>query len=218
MQLTKVLVVLVLLAAGGGLAVTAFVPPAQHESPPAPPERPLAVAGLVSAQRFTLAQPYESSWRAERPQVRSGWLVVIAADPKDCVPRNEMESVLQWGAQTLERINSGMDSGRIVAVLADDALAGETPFELGLQPCFFGPAGLPERMEASELRARLALARADGLVPFSAREIAAALARGGPALSLSDRDELQLLGAQLILAHSPTEGDLARGMLVPRLK
>jgi len=218
MQLFKSLAALVLLVAGAALAVTAFDPPARHVSPPAPPERTKAVLDLVSAQRFSLAQPYESAWRAERPQVRSGWLVVIAADPADCVPRNELESVLQWGAQTLERINSGTDSGRIVAVLADDALAGEAQLDLGAQPCFHGPAGLPERMDAAELATRLALAREDGLEPFAARTVGAALARGGAALEFRDRDELQLFAAQLILAHSPTEGDLARGMLVPRLK
>lgn len=216
MQFPKKLAALVLALAGGALAVTALVPSKRLESPPAPPERPVAVSGLVSAQRFTLQSPYESSWRAEQPTVSSGWLLVLAADPLLCVPRNAMESVLQWGPQTLERINTGMDSGRIVAVLPDDAQAGV--LVLDAEPCFFGPAGLPERMDASELRTRLASAHAAGLQAPSARDVAAAMQRGGAALSFQDRYELQRFAAQLILAHSPTEEDLARGLLVPRLR
>jgi hypothetical protein len=218
MQLSKTLVALVLLVAGAGLAVTGFDPAPALVSPPEPPETPQAITGLVSAQRFTLAQPYESAWRAEHPQVQSGWLLVIAADPLLCVPRNEMESVLQWGAQTLERINSGQDSGRIVAVLPDDVLRQDSVLVLDSEPCFFGPAGLPERMDAAELQRRLDTAHAAQVAPISARELAEAMRRGGVALEFAERDDLQRHAAQLILAHSPTEGDLARGLLVPRLR
>ena len=82
------------------------------------------VLRLVAAAPFELQKPYDHVWRVEAPQVWSGWLVALEADPALCAPRQTAEPVLVAGLQTAARVNHGA-LGRVVAVLpCDERLAG----------------------------------------------------------------------------------------------
>jgi hypothetical protein len=180
----------------------------REASPAAPTPAPGGVHGLVYARRFALAEPYAHDWRAEPVDVQAGWLLVLEVDRALATPRNEAEPVLYGGAETLERVSSGQGSGRLVAILPGDADLASTPF-------WFGAPELPERVTGAMLASARAEAEAAGVRPFGAEAVAAALAAGGETLVLPGRGELRRAAAELVLAHSPDEVDLAQGILAP---
>jgi hypothetical protein len=202
-----------------GAAFVANVPAgtekrAQSTPEPSPRAVRSGVLELVSATPFELAVETTHAWRAEQPRYRSGYLLVLAVDPELVRPRQVAEPVLYAGAQTLERVNHGYESGRVVAVLP---AVGGMP-DLASTEFFFGAAELPEQVGSAWITNELALARARGVTPFDATEIARALAAGGPALTLGERFELDERAALLVLEHAPAEQDLGHGLLVPRVK
>lgn len=178
---------------------------------PAPAAAPGGVQGLVYARPFALAEAYAHDWRAEPVDVHGGWLLVLDVAPELSVPRDEAEPVLYGGGQTLERIGTGQGSGRLVAILPGDADLASTPF-------WFGAPQLPERLTGAMLASARAEAEAAGVRPFGAEAVAAAEKAGGEPLVLPGRTELRQAAAELVLAHSPGEEDLARGILAPLVR
>jgi len=186
-------------------------------APPELPESPQSVWGLAYARPFRVAEPFTHWWRAERPAVTTGYLVVLNADPDLLVPRETAEPVLYIGEQTGERVNKGHWDGALVAIVPSlpDA-QGWPALDLSSVPIWFGSAELPERVDAVHIATELAAASAAGVTLFSDQRVATALQAGGTALDAADRTEVEQEAARLVLRFAPSEEDLARGLLVPR--
>ncbi len=207
------LIALVAVVTVGSMALTASEPRSMSEA-----ERVLSpVRGLVLARPFTLQRPALHVWRAEATAYDAGFLVVLEVDPSFVVPRQTEEPVLQAGLETVERVNHGEQSGRVVGIVpcARDA-AGRPSLDLAATTFFFGPEELPERVTLEDARRALQRAVASGARPFTAENIEAALARGGALLELGSRDELDPIAGVLVLEHSPEERDLGTGLMAPR--
>ncbi|MFG0319522.1 MAG: hypothetical protein ACF8XB_19785 [Planctomycetota bacterium JB042] len=203
------------LVLGGGVlagAVTAFVRTVADDdrSPEAapPPAAEQPEIELVSARRFALDTPYTHWWRAEQPRFDGGWLVVLRVDHELVRPRQTAEPVLVVGDETAERLNVGLGSGRVVALVPGDV-------DLAASPIFFAPPALPEELTEADVRARRDEAVAGGVDPIGAEAVAAAL---GEPLRFPSEDELRVHAADVIERHAPDEVDLVRGLRVPRIR
>ena len=173
---------------------------------------PGAGIAVLHAQTFHLAESYEHAWCAERPRVQSGWLLVLDVPPELARQRALATPVLQVGDRIPERINQGWPDGRLV-VLVPGAV------DLAAAPIFFGPAALPETIDARAASLERDRALAAGVTPRPAGELDAALSqggsRGGPALVLPDHGALRRRAAELVLLHAPSEHELVEGILAP---
>ncbi len=187
---------------------------AAHPAGPAPSAaralRGGAVRELVAAVPFTLRESYVHTWRKEAPFVDAGYLCVFAVDPAFVQPRQTAEPVLYAGDQTVERVNHGAESGRVVAIVP---CAKGTELDFTRTPVWFGEPGLPEQVDAAAIRAARLVHERTQAPLFSGDEVRAALARGGDALELETRVDLEHRAALLVLEHSPAEFELADGLL-----
>lgn len=163
---------------------------------------------LLHAEPFRVGVAYQHRWRADQPFVTSGWLLVLAGDPALMVPRQVREPVLQVGAMTAERINTGQPSGRLVVLVPGD-------FRLQDAPIFFGSPALPEELRQDQLDAELATGRLAGALPPTAAAIAKALQ---PARTFADDYALRQRAIDLVELHSPAEQDLIAGWRAPLVK
>ena len=178
---------------------------------------PTPIWDLVYARPFTLEQPYHHAWRAERPLVDQGWLLVLSADPSLLVPRETAEPVLYVGDQTAERFNKGhLDGALVVIVPAERAADGLPLLELVGTPVWFGTPELPESVDAAAVAREAERAARAGIQPLSATSVARARAAGEPSLALRAREDLEREAARLVLRFAPGEQDLAQGWLVKR--
>lgn len=200
-------------------AVAAWVQSGREGALPALPEQATPAWSLVYAREFRLEEAYVHWWRAERPEVRSGYLLVLEADPELLVRRQSLESVLYVGRQTAERVNSGDESGNLVA-LVPSAVGADGRLELDLTqaPIWFGSPELPERVDAARVELEYARALEQHITAPPPDRVRSALERGGPPLALADRVALQRAAAEVVRTFSPTEVDLARSLSAPRLK
>jgi hypothetical protein len=192
-----------------------------QENAPLPelPQVALGVKDVLFAQPFTLDAAYQHDWRAERPSVSSGYLLVLEVEDAFTVPRNSLESVLYVGTQTAERLNWGTGSGRVVAICpAQVGEDGLPQLDLGSALVWYGSPELPERVDAAKVELELAEARAAGLQPLASERVAAALEAGGELVQLPDRTTLERYGAELILEWSPSEHELAQSLLAPLVR
>jgi len=188
-------------------------------APTAPPARWGPVRGIVYARPFALAEPYVHEWRLEKPAVNGGWLVVLEVDPQYVEPRQVAMPVLMVGGETVECLNFGYESGRVVGIVpAALDERGLPALDLASSPAWFATAELPERVDAAWIAAERARARPEDVATFTDAEIAAARARGGELLQVADRVQLDREAAALIIAHAPSEHERAEGLLVPVTK
>jgi len=167
---------LLVLLVGGGLAATLIGSgtPGKRDSAP-PGNLPNGQIELLAAYPFVLDEPFEHEWRAEKPLVRAGYLLVLQADPDLARPRDAYEPVLYVGEDTAERCNTPWESGRIVALAPSSELAdGRVALDLDTAPIWFGSLELPERVDAARVQDELANARRSGIGP----------ARRSPSLAL----------------------------------
>lgn len=194
----------------------------------APPPVPALAAGteveLLYAQPYQLDEAYPHWWRAERPPVISGMLIVLAVEPDLVHPRQALQPVLYVGNQTAERINVGFVPGEIAPGMKAHVVAlvpierdpgGRLDVDLARTPIWFGTPALPEQVDGERILEEYALARAQGVVPVSRDEIRNARRLGGGTLYLPDYLALQQYAAPLIERYSPGERDLIDGLLVP---
>lgn len=163
---------------------------------------------LLHAERFTVQKAYQHLWRADRPWVDSGWILVLQTDPELLRPRQVKESVLYVGAQTAERINHGTSGRVVVLVPGDQALASA--------PIFLGEAGLPEELLQTHIDAQLKAAVAAGAIPTPAETVQQVTVPGKPAFETDY--ELRQRAIDLVEIHSPQEKALIEGWRVPRLR
>jgi len=215
-RLRKLVPVLALAAA---LCAARSAPLVAQAPPPAPSGAegipPVAIADdgsgvlrVISQTRFTLAEPYDSAWRADQPAVRSGLLVVLEVR-KDLVrPRQTRQPVLFAGSRPAEVLNVGFLSGRVIAIIADPV--GGEPVDLAKTPLYFGTAMLAEQVTPERGGEELAAARAKGIAPLPAEKRAAteeAIA------NLAGRAALYRAAGERILLHAPDERDTAEGFI-----
>ena len=163
---------------------------------------------LVHAQRFRVQRPFQHVWRADKPMVNTGWLLVLAGDAEKLQPRQWKEPVLYVGEQTADRMNFGA-SGKLVVIVPGD-------FRLQDAPIFFGPEALPEELHARDIRAALANAKAAGAKAPNQATIAQATVDG--VLTFESDYELRLRAIDLVEEHSPQETDLISGWRAPLVK
>ena len=176
-------------------------------APPQMPATPAPVQDIVFAQPFTLDQGEVSTWRAERPMVTSGYILVLKVNPDLVYPRQSAEPVLYVGDTTAERLNVGYRSGHVVAVVGAD-ITGDDAMDLSKVKIWFGTPELPERVDANRIAQESALADAAGIQPFSADKIGDLLAQND---TLSEPTKAGILNevASLIRRFSPQEEELA---------
>jgi hypothetical protein len=184
---------------------------------------PVGVRRVLLARPFRVDEPWADTWRAERPAVAGGWMLVLEVDPELVRPRQVAMPVLYAGRTTAARVNVGHESGRLV-VLVPDAIGddGRPVTRLEDLPIWFGDADLPERITAE--RAADARRRADaaGITPRPAAELAAAADRGRRGATLDaagvarhpDRLAVMLEAMRLVKRYAPDEAELADGWLV----
>jgi hypothetical protein len=168
---------------------------------PAEAPTPQAVSGLLLVQPFSLEQGYRFDWLAERPVVAKGTLVVLEVDPRLVAPRNAPQPVLYAGDTTVQRLNEGHESGRVVGIIPGEV-------DLAASPLWFGAPGLPERATRQSIRAERAAAEQAGIRPFAAEVIARATRAPIAAADLASllRDHV----AEVVLELSPQERALAQ--------
>jgi hypothetical protein len=202
-----------LVAAVTAVSFTSLTHAGGVRTPVVPPNpSPGGVYAIVAAQPFVLDRAWRHTWRKEQPQFDAGWLLVLSVDPTLVVPRQLEEPVLYAGAQTVERVNIGQESGRVIAILpsARDA-HGDVALDLAATPFYFGSNELPERVTALQAQTQLEHALAQGVRPLPVPHI-------GETLRLPSRDELDQRAALLVLEHAPDEYDLGTGLLAPRVQ
>lgn len=178
-----------------------------------------SVRALVVARPFTLERAATHVWRAEQPSYDAGYLVVLDVDPEYVTPRQSEEPVLYAGPETVERVNHGATSGRVVGIVPCARGAdGRPALDLATATFFFGPEALPERIRATDAQHELVRATRSGTRPFPAAEVAAALTRGGEILRLPSRDELDEIAGTFVLEHAPEDQSVGEGLLAPRVR
>lgn len=211
--LGRILVVSLVLV-GAGTAVMNWT---QNDAMPALPAAPADFpVQLVSAQAFTLDQPYTHWYRAEMPMVDAGMLLVLKVDEVELLhPRQIAQPVLQVGAETAEPLNIGHLSGYVIALLPAPRLDdGVVDLDLSTTPIFYGEASLAEELDGSNLQARLQDAIARGAQAPSMDVLKQAT---GESLHFANDHALRLWAADMIATWSPQEKDLVDGMRVPLL-
>lgn len=204
--------IVALLALGGGVYALRQV---LHDDgpPPLPAATPVGGVTLIEARPFTLDVPYVHDWRAERPQVTAGVLLVLGVDGDLVHPRQGFEPVLYVGDQTAERINVGSDSGHVIAVVPAPVDArGHVALDLSTTPIYFGAPALPEQVDAATVTKELAAAKARGIAPPAAAAVAAV---SQPEVRFHDSYDVRVFAADLIEAWSPMETDLVNGLRAP---
>jgi hypothetical protein len=152
------------------------------ETPPLP-ATPVAVTGLLSARSFTLQTPFRYDWSADRLEVREGMMLVIECDPALIRPRETQEPVLFVGRYPAQRVAPQPGSNRLVVLVP-------AVVDLAKEPIWFGTPGLPEAIDAEDVRRERALAASAQIVPLSLEVVDAALRAGGSEARFATKAEL----------------------------
>jgi len=220
---TKHLIAILLLG-GLSLGAGALLQSQGKRQAPAPQlNRALEHLELVDARPFVLDQSFVHKWRQERPSFQGGYLLVLRADAEFLRPRQGLEPVLYVGAETAQRLNNPTDSGYLVC-LVPTALtpAGQLASDPTQGPIWFGNPELPERVDAARARQELGEALALGVAPKVklARSFSPKGLQGkqlaNSTVYMRDRDELDLIVADLIEAYSPGESERISSLRMPR--
>ncbi len=179
------------------------------------PELPAPITRIVSIQPFELEQSYQHKWSMEKPEVQSGYILVLKVDRDLVYPRQTAEPVLYVDKQTAERINHGSESGYVIAIVPAVLKDPDDPAYLDLEKAliWFGNPELPERVDKKMIEREHQLANSAKIKPATGKAIQAALDKGGDKLTLQSRSELDQYAAQMILEYSPQEEHIAKALL-----
>src|SRR6185369_1749904 len=123
------------------------------------PATPAPVKSILFAQPFTLETPFINTFSKEREKVSNGVLIVLEVDPALVVPRNTLEPVLYAGNVTVQRLNQGEQSGRVIGIVPGT-------INLATAPIWFGTPALPERVTQSTVQYERGLAERAGVRAF----------------------------------------------------
>ncbi len=212
-RMKPVLVVLGLLT-GVFVATFALGGFRQGADPSLTPQAPVraqqdqGVWDILCAVPFRVEQEFTHWWRAERPQVRTGYILVLAVDPEVARPRQVAEPVLFVGEQTAERLNGGYPNGALIIVVPTRAgPQGWPAVQLESQPMWFGDAALPEQVDHAEILEQLA--KAPRAAVFSGSRVAAALLEGPGPQEFVNQAALHTFAAGLVERFAPGEPHVA---------
>src|SRR6185295_4588373 len=126
---------LVLLLAGGFAATLIGSGEPAQRAPRAPGALPDGAVEVLEARPFVVDQPWVHEWRAEKPLVRAGYLLVLKVDPERARVRDTWEPVLYVGEQTAERCAESERDGLLVALVpADLDTRGNVALDLDSAP------------------------------------------------------------------------------------
>jgi len=200
--------------AGGVTAVSSLL---VSDGPPPLPETGMdAVVTVVHARPFVTSEPFTHWWGADRASFDAGLLLVLEVSDLTLIhPRQTAEPVLFVGDQTVERINTGHESGYLVALLpAGRNAQGTVDLDLSKLPIYFDLPALPESIDGPAAQAALSRAVAAGVTAQPAVDLAAVTAEQ---VSFVDVGDVHAHAADLIESWSPQEVDLINGLRAPRL-
>jgi len=161
---------------------------------------PKTILDVVHIQPFQLEESFRFDWRSEKPDVRSGLLVVFKVDPDLVKPRNALEPVLYAGNQTVQRLNHGHESGFVIGIIPEE-------LDLSMVPIWFGTPALPEAVGAEIIGSERARAERFGILPLTSIDT-----KSRPQDLVVASDLTTLLreqAADLVLQFSPQEKRLA---------
>jgi hypothetical protein len=194
-------------------AVAVVVAALAAAAPPPVPSTPATADKLVYAQPVILEEAFEFEWRAEKPEVSAGYIIVLEVDPDMVYPRQTYQPVLYVDGQTVMRINVGYVSGRVVGFVPSD-LKEDGTFELDLSKAriFFGSPALPEQVDAAAIEQEKASARAASIQTRPQQEVSEAMEKGGEVVTLKDRRAIYREAARLIQEYAPDESELAESL------
>jgi hypothetical protein len=198
----------------GVVAVLALSVAGRGEMPDVPPT-PAPIDEIVSITPFTLEESYTFHWRAERPEVRTGYVLVLKVNPDLVYPRQTPEPVLFVGKQTAERVNVGHESGHVVAIVPAVLDDPGSPDYLDLETAliWFGTPQLPEQVDAATVEREHARAAKAGIRAMPQAQIEAARDRDGESVEVASKTQLHRRAIELVRTYSPQEQDLIRGVL-----
>lgn len=194
--------------------INADVADALPTMPPLP-ATPLAALDVLLVRPFVLAQPYTNEWRAERPDVIAGVLLVVDLPPDATVPRQVAEPVLMVGDRVAERLHVAWPNGRAVIIVpAEVGRDGKVILPLEQELIYFASPQLPERVDAAWIAVERDAALAAGIAPLPTERIGQARRRGGETLQLADRRALIGAAARLIKEFVPDQDEAAETLLL----
>lgn len=168
--------------------------------------KPQPVIDVVHVQPFQLRQSFQNDWRLERPEVRSGLLVVFKVDPELVTPRNALEPVLYAGSHTVQRLNHGNESGFVIGIIPEQ-------IDLSREPVWFGPPDLPERIDSEMIATERARAERLGISGLESIDIQSRTR--DPVVAPDLTTLLREQAAELVLEFSPQEKRLADAWRLP---
>ena len=178
------------------------------EDAPAIPATPAGIVELVEARPFTVDEPFVHHWRAEKRSYTAGYMLVLHVDPALVFPRQVEEPVLYVGSQTARRLNVGVDSGRVVAIVPVEDL--ET-FKLDEQRIWFGTPAFPENIDDAWVEAEVEKADAS-IEPVGEVSLRAARTKGGDRLRVSNLHAVMPVAGRLVETYAPTETDTVKSL------
>ncbi len=168
--------------------------------------KPRSVIDIERIQPFRLEKSFKYDWRRDRPDVRSGLLVVFKVDPDLVTPRNALEPVLYAGNQTVQRLNHGHESGFVIGIIPQQ-------IDLSKEPVWFGTPALPERIDAKTIARERTKAERSGISALKSIDIQS---RTQDSVVASDLTTLlREQAANLLLKYSPQEERLADSWRLP---
>jgi hypothetical protein len=188
---------------------------AVHGDVPDVPSTPAPIDEIISITPFTLEESYTHHWRAERPEVRTGYVLVLKVDPDLVYPRQSAEPVLFVGGQTAERINIGHESGHVIAIVPAVHDDPTDPDYLNLETAmiWFGTPQLPEQVDQATIEREREFATKAGIRPKPKVQVDAARERDGDSFEMTSKSDLHRRAIELVQAYSPQEQDLIQGVL-----
>lgn len=177
-----------------------------NDAPRKTPTTPAAVDEVILSQPFDLDNGFIYHWRKNPYLVRSGTLVVVRVDSALVYPRNALEPILYAGDHTAQRLNQGIESGYMVALIPGD-------IDLSRDPIWFGRPGLPERVDADTIRRERALAEKAQIPLLTAQKANSVTRERVHAADFASllRDKI----AELVLRYAPQEKALVESWRLP---
>jgi hypothetical protein len=142
---------------------------------------------VVATAPFTLSAPYQDEYRADHPLVSRGSLVFLRVAAGSYQPRAVDSPVLYAGPRPAA-VAARSDTC-LVAIVSSDV-------DLTLEPVFFGPADLPERVDARRGAAVRDAALKSGVKP----QVRVGARSDATVLHLSDEGHLYEEAARRVIA------------------
>ncbi len=171
------------------------------------PQTPAPIDRVVYAQPFTLQEGFAFPTRKERPQVKTGYLLIVDADPELVLKMDRGSRILYLGKQTGWRVNLAYPSGRaFVLVPAGLNKAGEVDLDLTRIRIWLGTDRFEGNADQPRIELEHELAVTAGIGRRPRRELETALAEAdGQPCAFKDLSELKRHYARLMKEYLPPD-------------